>query len=363
MSTPLVSIVVNNFNYARFLPQSISSALAQTYPRTEVIVVDDASSDDSRNIIRGFGSRVIAVLQERNQGQGAAFNAGVSASRGEIVLFLDADDYLHPHAAAAVAAVWKPGLSKVQFRLDLVDVDGRLIGLFPAPEIRFDSGNVVPRLLALGRYETTVTSGNAFARAVLEQVLPVPEADFRISADGYLVTVVPFHGLVTSIDESLGAYRLHGANAWAQGGLGLDERLRRSLEHDALKYRVLRAKASQLGLVASPSLGMGDTHHLSTRLASLVLEPERHPYRGDTRIALAMQGALATREVSLGPTRKALLASWFMLVGVLPRPLARRAVSWRLTPSSRPAGVARILRAIRRVVYPARNGPSDGSNS
>ena len=363
MSTPLVSIIVNNFNYARFLKQSISSALSQTHPRTEVIVVDDASSDESWDIIRGYGSRVIAVLQERNRGQGAAFNAGVAASRGEIVLFLDADDYLHPHAVATVAAAWRPGLSKVQFRLDLVDVDGRNIGLFPAPEIRFESGDVVSRLLAMGRYETTVTSGNAFSREVLEQVLPVPEADFRISADGYLVTVVPFHGLVASIDEPLGAYRLHGANAWAQGSLGFEERLRRSLEHDALKYRELRAKAGQLGLVASPSLGMGDPHHLSTRLASLVLEPARHPYEDDTRVALALRGALASKEGSLGTARKTLLASWFLLVGVLPRPLARRAIWWRLSPGSRPAGVARLLRAIRRSVYPPPSRPPNGTFS
>ena len=63
MPEPLVSIVVNNFNYARFLPQSIASALAQTHPRTEVIVVDDASTDGSRDVIRSFGERVVSVAR------------------------------------------------------------------------------------------------------------------------------------------------------------------------------------------------------------------------------------------------------------------------------------------------------------
>jgi hypothetical protein len=86
----------------------------------------------------------------------------------------------------------------------------------------------------------------------------------------------------------------------AQGSLGFEERLRRSLEHDSLKYRELGAKEGQFGLVASPSLGMEDPHHLSTRLASLVLEPERHPYEDDTRIALALRGAFASKKGSLG---------------------------------------------------------------
>jgi glycosyltransferase involved in cell wall biosynthesis len=92
VAKPLVSIVVNNFNYGRFLRQSIESALAQDHPRTEVIVVDDASTDGSVEIIRSFGDRIVPVCQERNGGQAAALNAGFAASRGELIIFLDADD-------------------------------------------------------------------------------------------------------------------------------------------------------------------------------------------------------------------------------------------------------------------------------
>jgi glycosyltransferase involved in cell wall biosynthesis len=196
-TTPLVSIVVNNFNYARFLSQSIESALAQTHPRTEVVVVDDASSDDSPDIIRAYGSRVIPILLEKNVGQGAAVNVGFAASHGDIIIFLDADDYLYPDASSRVVSSWAPGISKLQYRLHLVDSSGETIDLYPAPEVRFDSGDVVPLLLRAGRYETTVTSGNAFARGSLENVLPMPEAEFRIGADGYLVTVTPFESAVT----------------------------------------------------------------------------------------------------------------------------------------------------------------------
>jgi glycosyltransferase involved in cell wall biosynthesis len=352
--TPRVSIVVDNYNYARFLPRSIESALSQTWPGTEVVVVDDASTDGSQEIIRGYGDRVAAILQEKNQGQGAAFNAGAAASHGDIVIFLDSDDYLFPNAVEAVVAAWRPGLAKLQFRLDLVDAEDRVIGLMPAREVRFDDGNVVPRLLEAGCYQTTVTSGNAFARQALERVLPMPAEDFRISADGYLVTTVPFHGEVGSVEESLGAYRLHGTNAWAVAGPDLAARLRASLDHDEKRYGLICAQAKACGLVAAGDFGQRDVHHLTSRLGSLVLEPSKHPHRGDRRPALALDGARAVRKSPLPTVWKIFLATWFLAAGILPRPLARRAVQWRLDSASRPPTIARLLRRARRSAQPSR---------
>lgn len=179
MQPPLISIVIDNFNYARFLVQSIDSALAQTYSRIEVIVVDDASTDGSRDVIGQYAHRVVTVLQASNRGQGGAFNAGFLASRGDIIMFLDADDWLYPHAAERIASQWLPGQSKTHFRLDLVDAGGVRIDTHPAPEVRLDRGDVVPLLLDFGRYETVVTSGNAFARSALESNLPMPATRSR----------------------------------------------------------------------------------------------------------------------------------------------------------------------------------------
>ena len=104
MRQPLVSVIVDNYNYGRYLAQSIESALAQTYARTEVIVVDDASTDDSPTVIRRY-ARVVPVFKAVNSGQASALNAGFLASHGEIVIFLDADDYLEPDAVAREEAV------------------------------------------------------------------------------------------------------------------------------------------------------------------------------------------------------------------------------------------------------------------
>ena len=80
--SPLASIIVNNYNYGRFLPDAIESALAQSYPRVEVIVVDDGSTDHSRAVIARYGARIHAVLKP-NGGQASAFNAAFAHSYGE----------------------------------------------------------------------------------------------------------------------------------------------------------------------------------------------------------------------------------------------------------------------------------------
>jgi hypothetical protein len=342
----LLSIVVNNYNYERFLHQSIESALAQTHPQVEVVVVDDASTDGSREIVRSFGSRVVPVLQERNGGQGAALNAGLAASRGEIVIFLDADDYLYPDAAARVVAAFGTGIGTVQYRLHLVDADGGIIDLYPPPEVTFDRGDVVAKLLRTGRYEGTVTSGIAFARATLSAVCPIPAEHFRIGADGYLVTVAPFHGEVAAIDEPLGAYRRHQANLWLVNSMSA-EKFRRALSHDADKHRALAEHASARGFRVSSQPGLGDYQHIGVRLGSLVLEPDLHPIPSDTRPRLAARGVVATLRASLPPSRRIVVAAWCLCLGVLPRRLATLLLRWRFEPSSRSRFARTWLKLLR----------------
>ncbi len=95
----LATIVIVNYNYARFVAAAIDSALEQSYDPVEVIVVDDGSTDGSRRIIASYGERIRSLFQD-NGGQGAAYNAGWRAARGEFVLFLDSDDVLMKDAIA-----------------------------------------------------------------------------------------------------------------------------------------------------------------------------------------------------------------------------------------------------------------------
>ena len=90
---PLITIGIPSFNSARWLGQAIESALAQTWPEKEVLVVDDGSTDGSADVARGFGDRIQFIATE-NRGGNHARNLAVQAARGEWLQFLDADDYL-----------------------------------------------------------------------------------------------------------------------------------------------------------------------------------------------------------------------------------------------------------------------------
>jgi glycosyltransferase involved in cell wall biosynthesis len=96
MPRPLVSILIPCFNAARWLPQTLESALAQSCRATEIIVVDDGSRDDSLAIARGFGKRGVNVFAQANAGASAARNRAVREAKGDFFQFLDADDLLSP---------------------------------------------------------------------------------------------------------------------------------------------------------------------------------------------------------------------------------------------------------------------------
>lgn len=89
---PLVSVIVPAYNDAAFIGAAIESALAQDYPRLEVIVVDDGSTDETVSKAAGYGERV-RVIEQRNSGAAVARNRGMEAARGELIAFLDADDF------------------------------------------------------------------------------------------------------------------------------------------------------------------------------------------------------------------------------------------------------------------------------
>ena len=92
----LVSIIIPCFNSAPWLAQTLESALAQSWPNKEVILIDDGSKDQSLAIANEFGGRGVTVIAQPNRGASAARNAGLGTARGTYIQFLDADDLLAP---------------------------------------------------------------------------------------------------------------------------------------------------------------------------------------------------------------------------------------------------------------------------
>jgi len=99
VAEPLVSAIIPVWNNAPMAIEAIESALAQTYPRVEVVVVDDGSTDDAPQRMAAFGSR-ITLIRQAHKGPAVARNAGIRASHGEFVAFLDSDDLWMPEKVA-----------------------------------------------------------------------------------------------------------------------------------------------------------------------------------------------------------------------------------------------------------------------
>src|SRR4029077_6741248 len=196
---------------------AIESALAQTHEKVRVIVVDDGSTDDSKDVLRGYEGRVEAVLKE-NGGHASAFNAGVARCKGDIVIFLDADDLLTPEGAARAARAFAAdeNVVKVQSRMEVVDAEGRSTGLVkPPPHIPMPNGDVRREELSQPFDLPWVpTSANSFRLEAIQRIMPIPEREYRMCAERYLVHLVTLLGPVVSLDEVGAYYRVHGDNAY-----------------------------------------------------------------------------------------------------------------------------------------------------
>ena len=122
-----VSVVIPCFNHARFLADALDSVTAQTWPDVEAIVVDDGSTDDPSTVMKHYPE--VRLLRQPNRGLSAARNAGWQASHGDIIIFLDADDVLHPGAAAAAVAelAAHPEAMMAFGRLEMMDANGNTI--------------------------------------------------------------------------------------------------------------------------------------------------------------------------------------------------------------------------------------------
>ncbi len=228
MKLPGASIIINNFNYGRFLRASIDSALEQKYSNTEVVVVDDGSTDESRVIIESYGHRIIPILKE-NGGQGSAFNAGFACAIGDVIIFLDADDMLRPTAVEQAMPLFEDAsIVKVQWRLTVVDGEGNISNR-KIPQQRPPDGDLRQAAISDGPdiFRWPPTSGNAWSRSYLEQVLPAPESLYETGVDTHLFQLAPFFGRIASLPTSQSFYRLHGNND--SRTIGFEKKLARQI--------------------------------------------------------------------------------------------------------------------------------------
>jgi hypothetical protein len=338
-AAPSVDIVINNYNYGRFLAAAIESACNQTHPGVRVIVVDDGSTDESREVLDSYGERVIAVLKE-NGGQASALNAGMEHCEGDLVLFLDADDTLKPDAAARVAAAFAadPGLAKVQFRMEVIDAEGQPTGVLKPPlHLPMPRGDQRRAELAFPfDLAWLPTSANAFRVDLLRTILPIPEEAFpTCGADWYLIHLTTLLGDVDSLEQVCGCYRVHGANNYEPAAPRLDlAHVRQTIGFAGTTAEELLRLAATLGLPHPDRiLSLAD---LGNRMVSLRLQPQLHPIPSDSRWSLLCGAARAAqRRSNVSTAMKLVFVAWFAAIAATPKGLARRLALLFFFPESR----------------------------
>ena len=349
--TPVCSVVINNYNYERFLPIAIDSALRQTYSSVEVLVIDDCSTDRSQDIIASYGDRIIPILRQENGKQAAALNDGLAASKGEIILFLDADDYLLPTAVERIVAAFQPEIGKVHFRLQVVDGNDQPLGYsIPSAGMTLAEGEVWRELLQTSSYVSAPMSGNAYRRQTLVPVFPIADK-YKATADDYLMISTPFYaGKLAGIDEPIGAYRVHDSNQWALTSVS-GSRFRRFVNHDLQNFSLLQQRAKEFNQQVPEDLERRSLGRIWSRLASLKLEPQDHPVNTDQTLKLMRWGLTALWKHSSHNFPKRLIYSlWFLWVGLMPVSQAKLGITWLYAPHLRPKFVDTAIVRLRALV-------------
>jgi glycosyltransferase involved in cell wall biosynthesis len=285
LGPPLVSIVITNYNYGRFLEDAVASVLAQSYPHIECVVVDDASTDDSRAILEDIQRRApsVAVLcHPTNLGQASAFRTGFAATAGEYVVFLDADDILLPQfvethifvhlssrvavgftssdmlqakGAHVVTSCWGPLSSFVVSRRGVREgllrrIDASAPELWTMKSAQLDGIESRVHLVDIthdwGEWVYAPTSGNCFRRDALDLFLGDHEMmEIKYHGDTYLNKAVCLLSGAILIDLPLAVYRIHDKNGFAShpelfGVFGADMKQAARGDHHAWRAAVDR---------------------------------------------------------------------------------------------------------------------------
>ena len=323
-----VSIIINNYNYAEYLPSCIESAIAQTYQNTEVIVSDDGSTDNSRAIIESYGSSVRATFK-LNGGQASAFNAGYKLSSGDLIIFLDADDVLWPSCVSEVIRHWRLGLKKLHFNLEIIDPSGKPLGkLYLKPPL--PSGDLREQLIADGSVASVPTSGNVFPRAFLDQVMPMPEVGWERDADAYLFNLAALSGEVGAIDEPLGGYRSHGRNVSAMVKKGKVNKgsLGKFLQREILTDQSLAAYGQTIGALYRLGTLTGSLPHQQQLFLYEKLVQEKYGHRQKSIWQIFIRYMKYLLQASwLSLYKKLIIGAWSLVVMLLPKLLAEPLVA------------------------------------
>ena len=343
---PLISVIIPNYNYEDYVGAAIDSALNLDWPRVEVIVIDDGSTDRSRSVLASYGDRIKTIFQE-NSGQLVACNKGFALARGEIIVFLDSDDVLDRSLAREIVAIWTPRVSKVQVQMRAIDARGQPTGsLFPQFPFVPTPEQIRRWATRSSAYPTPPGSGNAYSRWFLGCLFPLHDT-CGTANDSYSLAAAPFLGDVLTIAKPLVSYRVHGRNQGAL--LRLDARqFQRQLSRARLRRQYACRIARNVGIELREDAVDRSLTYLAYRISSLKLARETHPVANDSASRCLLDFSLAFFvPQGVGFKTRLSLLLWGWAVCLLPATLASRLVLWRFAPHARPRTLRHLLTKLR----------------
>jgi len=322
------SIVITNHNYANFLAEAIESCLKQTLPAHEIIVVDDGSTDGSREFLGRYQDRPqIRLIHQENLGQEAALQRGIDAATGDWILGLDADDFYTPDCLESVSAAAEAGVSLIYFRAKIINAEGKELGVLPQPGTPLLSGDLAEKWMMQGQHHTfPPQSFNCFradwVRAVPIHPAPTPSGRFGYLIDRRLQLEAVFRGKVIGLNRVLGAYRVHSSSATGVLAGNLAKFRAIVAVNDHLREQSA-ARLAQSGRRLHPGFQIS-VYYWPYRLMSFLMEPENHSCPGDRRLSLLLncvRDDLATPHI---PTLAGKLsrACKHVLIALAPRRIA-----------------------------------------
>lgn len=299
---------------------------------------------NSRRVIDGFSGKVAAYFRPKSHQLGSHI-FGFEQSTGDVIIFLDADDLLEPQVMQEVARVWRPGVSKVQFRMNLINTAGIQLGTAIPQFPRRDNPEKLRRtFLRTMAYTTPPGSGNAYSRNFVRDVFAfspsIPQSD------AVFLTLAPILGDVLTIQKPLARYRLHDASYSAMRSLDASK-LRERLLQDVDKARLFASVSRQLRLPVPLDPLRYSLNHLQYRLASYLVEPSAHPFPEDTISGLVYRLVSSASTSSQMRLRdRAILVAWTIACVLVPSGPRRNFVLWRFAPMSRPRAIQTLLGAL-----------------
>jgi glycosyltransferase involved in cell wall biosynthesis len=249
MPMPRVSVLIDTYNHERFIERAITSVLEQGFPldQIEILVVDDGSTDRTPEIVRGFEPRV-RLIRKANGGQASAFNAGFRECRGEIVAFLDGDDWWAPEKLRRVMEEMErnPEVGIVGNGIIQVLQNGEQTSEVLHDTLRFRIDSADGARIFRRRKSQLGTSRMTVRAEILRRILPVPES-IAIEADEYIFTLAAALSEVSILPEPLTYYRIHGGNLFQLAGFNREGMLRKQKSIEILA-RALAERLTQFGL-------------------------------------------------------------------------------------------------------------------